>query len=110
MTEHPTILVPRPPFDQASCDFCNSCAPPWAYPAKDFEVSIIDRGDGSVLTVRSQGAWAACEECAQLIESSGEDGLARRASSSPGNPPLSGIRLMHDQFRAHRDGPRFLLG
>jgi hypothetical protein len=43
------------------CDFCNAPHPAWVYPARNFE--IADHGWGS------DGGWAACEDCAQLIES-----------------------------------------
>lgn len=42
------------------CDFCSDPHPTWMYPAADFEVQRVAWG--------SEGAWAACEECSQLIE------------------------------------------
>ena len=54
------------------CDFCSSPRPRWSYPCPDFEV----QGYGS------EGAWAACEPCAVLVEADDREGLALRSAET----------------------------
>src|SRR3989442_9947753 len=91
MTDLRTVRASRPSPDLADCDFCNGLSARWAYPAKDFEVAR-HFNDGRTLTVRSQGAWAACDECSGLIETGDDNGLALRAHKSPSRPPLHAVR------------------
>ncbi len=96
------------------CDFCSGLPVVAAYPCRDFAL------DG--LPIGSQGAWAACAECARLIDGDQRDALAwrtwRMADRSlflGHTPPLSArgipeeqgvasIRALHALFFAHRDG------
>ena len=102
-----TVIMPRPSPDEAICDFCNSPAPGWGYPARDFEIDLNGSG-GRVLTIKSAGAWAGCEKCSGLIENGDFDGLAQHAHNLT-KLSVSDIRTRQEQFRAHRDGPRFRL-
>jgi hypothetical protein len=84
------------------CDFCASPEVLWSYPAADFHV------EGTRL-LGSEGGWAACHECAALIEADDRDGLARRAlSTAPAfmrERCLPFMRALHTQFFEARRGP-----
>ncbi len=86
------------------CDFCSHPDPRWKYPANDFQLEDVQR-------LGSQGAWAACDECAALIESGDKTGLLERALHTF---PLvaivgrelagSGIQMVHRLFFGSRTG------
>lgn len=52
------------------CDFCSGQPVLWSYPCRDFQ---FPEGIGSA------GAWAACAECARLIDADQREALAQRA-------------------------------
>jgi hypothetical protein len=97
--------MPREAVSTPICDFCNSKNVEWRYPADSFAVEEIK--------YISQQDWAACESCANLIESYDLRTLARR---SPGykdllkavNEDLAVMIVVefHLQFMIHRTGPR----
>ena len=59
------------------CDFCALALPAeWVYPARSFEMPNPGLPGA---TFMSNGAWAACPACADLIERNDRDGLARRS-------------------------------
>lgn len=94
----------KPPI----CDFCSEPNPRWQYPASDFIMHVPGPDDYG-----SEGAWAACDACHDLIEAGDGDGLAKRsadkfARNTPGMPRsflLSRIRELHEGFWSRRKGP-----
>jgi len=53
------------------CDFCDSREPQWRYPCESFTVMLtFVHTNGDLLTVpwASNGDWAACNFCSELIE------------------------------------------
>lgn len=81
------------------CDFCGAAAPGWRYPAHNFEMAP---------GIGSHGDWAACDECAALIEAGDRDGLLRRCAESSGMlhiPSIVGeLRRVHNLFFSNRMG------
>lgn len=94
---------------QAKCDFCSELEPSWSYPAKDFVALQI----GAILST-SEGSWAACDTCRELIESGDRNGLADRSAALwvVANPDSAEVmeclrgelRRIHDLFFANRRG------
>ncbi len=84
------------------CDFCNSPNVLWSYPAADFQVEGMP-------FIGSKGGWAACHDCAALIEAKDVDGLARRAlSTAPAfmrERCFPFTKAIHAQFFRCRLGP-----
>jgi hypothetical protein len=89
------------------CDFCSGPKPTWKYPCEDFVLA------GTVLG--SDGAWAACDECASLIEQNDRKGLAARcletfhlvhpdAQYLPRRSVRKTLEEIHRYFFRHRDG------
>ena len=56
------------------CDFCSAPDPEWRYPARNF-IGYEARG----MAGESVGAWAACQECHQLIASGDHTRLTERS-------------------------------
>jgi hypothetical protein len=54
------------------CDFCNDELPEFVLPVRDF-ILDIDRGQGSTAD------WAACRECATMLERDDWNGVRRRS-------------------------------
>lgn len=83
-------------FDEiVRCDFCYAANAEWVYPCRDFTLSI-DVGPGGILEETSGAAWAACAECADVIDVGSRERLARRAMlNPPGGDYLGtfGVRL-----------------
>jgi hypothetical protein len=46
-----------------NCDFCHSLGPRWCYPATNFVMVSTRSSDHG-----SDGGWAACDECSNLID------------------------------------------
>ncbi len=94
---------------ELKCDFCSAPEPMWAYPAKDFIAYLV-----LPLVGESVGAWAACEECHQLIEAGDREGLAVRSldelifrcpEAAMVAPALKQeLRQLHERFFANRAG------
>lgn len=70
--DHEPVPVPQSQalVVHGRCDFCYVDNPGWVVPAEDFEVM-----PGQM----SGGNWAACDDCARLIESNQWSALVRRA-------------------------------
>lgn len=90
------------------CDFCSSSRVAWGYPAENFVVVSIG-GLGS------DGGWAACGPCSELIEAKDWEALTRRAAEAA--VKRSGgllnfqevsrtLRSLYAQFSEHRKGER----
>ena len=68
------MLRSRGTGDMGLCDFCGAASKDRkAYPARDFRLP-----NGSM----SVGSWAACPECAALVDAKDEDGLVARMMPS----------------------------
>lgn len=95
--------------EQAKCDFCSELEPRWSYPATDFVALQI----GAILST-SEGSWAACDTCHDLIDSGDRSGLADRSAGLwvVANPDSAEVmeclrgelRCIHDLFFTHRTG------
>ncbi len=88
------------------CDFCSAPNPRWGYKARDFEtVSYLTLPPaGAGLTENSYGsagAWAACDECADLVDADDFDGILDRAMA--GNPSAR-LALTQGEIDARRGG------
>lgn len=93
------------------CDFCGWQGVQWTFPARSFEIPTPGPTQGS------EGDWAACEKCKELVENHDRIGLARRATeaSIERQPELRGLTAqvyasvadLHRQFFAHRTGPPY---
>lgn len=101
------------------CDFCGGDKIRWAYPADDFMIGAIaalDPETGEAIDVQpmgSKGPWAACAECAELIEREDYEALKKRGIESIPREQITDMKLartmlanMHNGFRQHRTGPR----
>lgn len=95
------------------CDFCDSPAVKWIYPAKDcflytaivFEPGVEPRGQEAA----SEGGWAACDHCSRLIEAGDRDGLFRRCVEAYGAETQAAeffIKRVHGGFWENRTGAR----
>lgn len=87
------------------CDFCTEPHPTWGYPAKDFALET-----GLPIGILSDGWWAACDTCHDLIEADNRTALLTRALDKlVGQVPMEYARPMmtdlHGKFFAHRCGP-----
>lgn len=77
------------------CDFCSAPDPTWKYPCEDFILEGTHHG--------SEGAWAACDDCAALIERNDRDGLALRSIESyPLRDYIPRGRLRRMMAKLHR--------
>jgi hypothetical protein len=91
------------------CDFCSGRLVVAAYPCRDFTIPEYPK-------IGSRGPWAACAECARLINTDQREALAWRAwrllanrsalcdLGIPEDEGLARMRALHDLFFAHRDG------
>lgn len=80
------------------CDFCYSTKVIWSYPCESFEFYPIN----------SEGNWAACDICHDLIESDDRIALMERAIATAESQgmtfPKDVMLQFHDEFRSHRLG------
>lgn len=91
--------------DELICDFCSSPDITRSYPCEEFEMIEI----GSIHQV-SEGAWAACTPCAELIDADKWEELAvRSVDSAPFPLPAAQriaylllLRNLHQRFRKAR--------
>lgn len=96
------------------CDFCSGRPVVAAYPCRDFTIPDCPE-------IGSLGPWAACADCARLIDTDQRDALAWRAwrlanrsvlgdtgslgeLGIPEDAGLARMHALHDLFFAHRDG------
>lgn len=109
------IRIPTPAVP--ICDFCSSPAVIWRYPAMDSNPAaaliIQNKDEKELVLLNSEGDWAACEECAVLIEAEDKEGLLERTLAH--SPELEGIpkhvvrtltRSIHNGFWEHCFGVR----
>lgn len=105
--DHEPVPVP---MEQAlvvavRCDFCYVDHPAWVIPAREFEAM-----PGHM----SAGDWAACDECARLIESNQWSALIRRAAESwqrrhgepMAAPVLAGLPRLYRLLRKNITGSK----
>jgi hypothetical protein len=82
------------------CDFCLEGNPRWAYPARDFDLQV------GPVAHHSQGGWAACPTCHDLIERDDFEQLLQRAAGAFAPESIREVfRRLFDIFRQHRTGP-----
>lgn len=105
-----------PQIGRAICDFCSSQEVFQVYMAEDFTAVELAAPDGHPVYLNSTGGWAACHECAKLVESAQWGRLLERCfdtfkASLPAfvhlsveeEQDLKGIlRGAHEQFRKMR--------
>ncbi len=60
---------------EGQCDFCGALHPPFELPVRDFEFG----GDAGLQDHGSRGHWAACGDCALLLEKRDWEGVIMRA-------------------------------
>jgi hypothetical protein len=98
------------------CDFCSSQEVFQVYMAEDFTAVQLAAPDGNPVYLNSTGGWAACHECAKLVESAQWDELLERCfdifnASLPAFVHLSleeeqelkgMLRSAHEKFRIMR--------
>jgi hypothetical protein len=103
------------------CDFCRAPQPAYEYPARDFAatITVTDGGEGEKRSAewRSQGAWLACEPCAELIDAGEYGKLTVRADKAHDSlrpehltrherDLLRGALIaLHEAFAGAREGP-----
>lgn len=87
------------------CDFCGAKRPRWTYPCQSFQALELPNNTGMGMIAD----WAACHICYELIEHDQWDLLANRSAD---NAPFDmwaatqlAVRILHQQFKAHRTGP-----
>ncbi len=73
-----SIVRDRPVSSALICDFCSSPEVVQAYMAEDFTALEIREAENRT-RFNSLGAWAACRECAALIEAEGWEALLERS-------------------------------
>lgn len=100
------------------CDFCSAPHPTWVYPADNFAMQRFGWG--------SDGGWAACDECSDLIEKKQDDAVINTrmprvmtaALLKAGMPSLGRAELqiieqetakLYKRFKKARSGPRRLI-
>lgn len=105
-----------PSTGDSICDFCSSQEVFQVYMAEDFTAVELAAPDGNAVYLNSTGGWAACHECAKLVESAQWDELFERCfdtfkASLPAFVHLSAeeeqdlkgiLRSTHEQFRKIR--------
>lgn len=92
------ITLPTPTDDPATapCDFCNSAAPAWYFPAEPFEMPHAGGASPTVFGDR----WYACDACRPLVGAADWKGLAARLGFPwPLPQTIKTAWLMFDQRR-----------
>lgn len=98
------------------CDFCAGGAREYRYPARSVGLGALIVGQHVYRPV-SVGHWAACQDCADLIDGGDWPALARRSLRSSGLDlsrarPGTRVRMLavlhsaQECFRQARTGPR----
>ena len=88
------------------CDFCSSEDPLYVEAASDFDTPLEDPD----ITGHSEGGWASCQPCHDLVQAHKWNALERRATDllAAKHPDVArsrvaaGVKHMHGQFRQHR--------
>jgi hypothetical protein len=100
-------------MNEIQCDFCGSQHVVWSFPARDFALDCAAKLLG-IPIIGSRGPWAACPECAALVEGGERGPLCLRSLVHLCGPPpdaevaMALVRIMaeiHEQFFAARTGP-----
>lgn len=100
--------LPRDEAPRVSCDFCIHREGTWTYPARDFVMQRMRMPDGSMQDFASQGSWAACDDCSELVERGDADAMVARHLDVGAKDPRAAEALRHiyRSFFEHRLGPR----
>lgn len=91
------------------CDFCGSNDAVWHYPCSDTTLTaegLFETPRGTLEarrgpTANTQGAWAACAECAALIEQREVRALAKRSADEIGRRHFDGDERYGDEVTRH---------
>ena len=91
------------------CDFCSSPEIRWRYPCKSFVTPTLD--------AMSNGDWAACDDCRDLVESGKYHELAAKTvktwphklSDFQKRDVTEYVLSLQALFRAYRSGPAIQL-
>lgn len=102
MVEHIEVRV----AEGSVCDFCSSEDPLFVENAADFDTPLEDPN----ITGHSEGGWASCQACHDLVQGHRWHALERRAidllagkhPDFPRSRVAAGVRHMHMQFRLHK--------
>jgi len=95
------------------CDFCSDLEPRYLEDCETYEAYLWSPGmdpSKSEYIGHSEGAWAACEVCHQLVQARKWHQLERRAVEAmqrkhpdiPKNRIQKGVAIIHDTFRRHK--------
>lgn len=93
------------------CDFCSSPAVVKSYACESFQAFQLSHPQKGDLIGTSEGHWAACQVCADLIDHNCWEALLTRSyetiSVKPNGPAekeilMGFIRGLHNEFRARR--------
>jgi hypothetical protein len=109
--KHEPVVVETEHYDPeviGHCDFCNEIDPRFEYPCRDFELgrlsSPVTLGGMTLDAQLSDGAWAACDECARLIDASDVEGLARRSARNMPPGIEQYLVALYERFMLFRTG------
>jgi hypothetical protein len=98
-------------FDGPHCDFCFKAETKetlWTFKCLDFQVQALSDSGERHGVLNSRGNWAACEDCARLVEQNDKKTLLERIFSDPFySDPIAraGLKTMIDGYFAYRIGP-----
>jgi hypothetical protein len=96
---HTPQPVPMPSgWTGGRCDFCSANNPSWELPARSFKMPLTTHHG-------SEGGWAACDTCADLIRENRWDTVLDRACEQFGPPARPALRVMYRRLRANVTGP-----
>lgn len=80
--DHDPVLAPSSGQPRLYCDFCSAPDPGWVIDTdQDFQITVVD-WDGGSLTENFTGGWAACGQCAELVQTGQRRALLARAVAS----------------------------
>jgi hypothetical protein len=81
------------------CEFCNGSDPVWSYFAPGITMHVLDDAD-EMFPVSDYGdRWAACRECANLIEHDNRPRLLDRSIPSGAEPEARAfVEALHEGF------------
>lgn len=91
-SDHEASPIPMPPDYLGRCDFCNGGIPAFLVPARSFQLPYAQ-------DEFSKGDWAACHECAPLVEQNQWNKLERRAAPDTSPEVRGALRVMYRQLR-----------
>lgn len=93
-------------YQELLCDFCGSSDPMFVYDADEFTQEVDPSDPKDHREMRMEGAWNACNDCAELISADQRDDLLERSLQQYGVRKRSlvykkiraRIMRLHDEF------------